>query len=209
MATDAQIAANRENAQHSTGPRTEAGKANSCRNNTRWGFRGRFEVLPSEAQEEFDRLLDSLRAEHQPQCVLEDLLILKLAQHFWLSQRAQLLQQTVLEDASLNEAERQQQLALYLRYQTTNDRGFQKCIDQLLKLRAQRVKEVIGFERQRQQAEAHAARENRQRERSEQRQAAENRKNELHHFALMLAEAKLTHQQVLNLTAERAHRQAA
>ncbi|MGH9583495.1 MAG: hypothetical protein ACRD4O_11215, partial [Bryobacteraceae bacterium] len=70
MATEAQIAANRENSQHSTGPKTEEGKASSCKNNTRWGFRGKFIVLPSESQEEFDILLERLRAEHKPQCIL-------------------------------------------------------------------------------------------------------------------------------------------
>lgn len=34
MATDAQILANQQNAQHSTGPATEAGKAASCKNDS-------------------------------------------------------------------------------------------------------------------------------------------------------------------------------
>jgi hypothetical protein len=38
MATDAQIAANQANAQHSTGPKSETGKANSSRNATKHGM---------------------------------------------------------------------------------------------------------------------------------------------------------------------------
>jgi hypothetical protein len=42
----------------------------------------------------------------------------------------------------------QKQLALYLRYQTTNERAFHKCLNDLLKLRAERHKQEIGFESQ-------------------------------------------------------------
>jgi hypothetical protein len=197
MATEAQIAANRENAQHSTGPNTEEGKANSCKNNTRRGFRGNFTVLPTESQEEFDMLLDNLRAEHKPQCILEDMLILKMAQHFWLSQRAQMLADLSM-DQETPDANPDKLFTLWLRYQTANDRGFHKCVDQLLKLRAQRLKEVIGFERHeeqvsraREQAETRQATETR-------KQASETRKQELHKYAVPLAEAKLAHQMLLN-----------
>ena len=51
MATEAQIEANRRNAQHSTGPRTEAGKANSSRNATKFGlFSTNNCVLPGEEE---------------------------------------------------------------------------------------------------------------------------------------------------------------
>ncbi|MGH9352436.1 MAG: hypothetical protein ACRD2G_09780 [Terriglobia bacterium] len=39
----------------------------------------------------FDTLYQRLLAEHKPQCIAKDILILKMAQHFWLSQRAQIL----------------------------------------------------------------------------------------------------------------------
>lgn len=124
MATEAQISANRENAQHSTGPRSEAGKANSSRNNTRWGFRGKFTFLSNESQEEFDTLLDRLREEHHPQCIVEDMLILEMAQHFWLTQRAQ-----ILCDLALEQGAAPKDFALWLRYQTTHEQGFNKCLD--------------------------------------------------------------------------------
>jgi hypothetical protein len=38
MTTDRQFIANRQNAQHSTGPRTQAGQATASRNNTRHGL---------------------------------------------------------------------------------------------------------------------------------------------------------------------------
>ena len=47
-ATDAQINANRQNAQHSAGPTSEAGKAKSSLNSVRTGLTGRSVLLPTE-----------------------------------------------------------------------------------------------------------------------------------------------------------------
>jgi hypothetical protein len=187
MATENQIRANRENAQHSTGPTSETGRAVSCLNNFRHGFTGAFTVLPSEDQDDFDALVCGLRAEHKPSTITETILVEKMAQHFWLSQRAQRLQDfTMAADLPIRDDERQ--FALFLRYQTTNDRAFSRCLNDLLKLRAERRKAEIGFESQKQK-EAQEAR----------REAAEKRKQELHQYAVLLAEAKVDHQLVLNL----------
>jgi hypothetical protein len=72
----------------------------------------------------------------------ECILVEKLAQHFWLSQRAQRY-----ADLSMDN---EKQFSLFLRYQTTNDRAFHKCLDQLLKLRAEKRKAENGFESQKQ-----------------------------------------------------------
>jgi len=55
MASDAQLDANRRNAQKSTGPRTEAGKAIAAQNGLRHGFTARRDVIGSESQGRFDR----------------------------------------------------------------------------------------------------------------------------------------------------------
>jgi hypothetical protein len=143
MSTAAQIAANQANAEKSTGPKTEEGRAASCLNNFRHGLAGvQFSVLAGEDEEEYAALLAGLKAEHQPRTFTECILVEKLAQHFWLSQRAQRLADLSIED--------EKKFALFLRYQTTNDRAFHKCLDQLLKLRAQKRKAQIGFESQKQ-----------------------------------------------------------
>jgi hypothetical protein len=192
MSTDAQIAANRANAQHSTGPNTEEGRAASSKNNLRHGFTGAFMILPWEKREEFEELLAGLRAEHQPTTITETLLVEKMAQSWWLRSRALLL-----HNSSFGDSIDQKQLALYLRYQTTHDRNFHKALNELLKLRAERRKAEIGFESQqmkqnraRQQAEEHA-----------RHQAAEKRKQELHKWKVLLAEAEVDHRvmQSLNL----------
>jgi hypothetical protein len=108
VSTENQIRANRENAQHSTGPTSETGRAASCMNNFRHGFTGVFTVLPSEDQEEFDALVRGLRAEHKPSTITETILVEKMAQHLWLSQRAQRLQDfTMAADLPIRDEERQ------------------------------------------------------------------------------------------------------
>jgi len=158
MATDSQVHANQLNAQHSTGPKTEEGKAASCMNNFRFGFTGSFTVLPSEDQDEFDHLLCGLRAEHQPSTMTERILVEKMAQHHWLSLRAQRLQDiTMGSDLAMKDQERQ--FALFLRYQTTNDRAFHRCLADLLKLKAEKRRSEIGFESQQQKKAQESRRE--------------------------------------------------
>jgi hypothetical protein len=195
MATEAQINANHASAQQSTGPISAEGKAASCRNNTRWGFRGQFAVLSSESQEEFDALLESLRADHQPESVAQDLLVLKMAQHIWLSRRAQNLCDLTLKTETANP---EKLFPLWLRNQVTNDRGFHKCLDQLLRTRSQRTKEAIGFERQKERSRAREQAEARAQARAEAHRNREEERVRLHTLAVGFAEAKLTHQNFLN-----------
>ncbi len=148
--TEARLAANRANAQLSTGPTSAEGKAISSQNNFRHGLTGTFKVLASENQEDFDQLLAALRDEHQPSTPTEDILVSKMAEQYWLSRRAQSLQDVNIEEPKA--------FALYLRYQTTNDRAFLKCLNELIKFRAARLKQERGFESQKQAAEANAAR---------------------------------------------------
>ena len=138
MSTAAQVTANRENAQHSTGPKTPEGKNASPQNAVRNGFNGRFAVLESEDATAFETLLNSLRDEHQPSTTTEHILVDRIAQHLWLSQRAQHLQDQYIETD-------EKRFSLYMRYQATNDRAFHKCLSDLLKLRAEKRKVEIGF----------------------------------------------------------------
>ena len=163
MATAAQISANQENSLHSTGPKTETGKAASCLNNLRHGLSGLFSILPSEDAAQYEALTESLRQEHQPATATELILVEKLAQHFWLSQRAQRL---------ADHAGDAQKFSVLLRYQSTHDRAFHKCLDQLAKLRAEKQKNEIGFESQK------------------RKEADETRKQELHEARLRLIHAK-------------------
>lgn len=81
MTTQAQRAANRRNAQLSTGPKTAEGKQAVSRNNFRHGLAGVFRLVSWEDPAEFDDLVSLLRAEHQPQTPTEQILVERMAQH--------------------------------------------------------------------------------------------------------------------------------
>ena len=183
MSTELQIQANRENAKSSSGPKTEAGKAVAALNNTRHGLTGAFRVLPTESQSDFDELLAVLREEHNPDTFTETTLVEAMAQHHWLRRRALNLESSCYDPAT-GAITDQKQLALYLRYQTTHERGFHKAMNDLLKLRAAKRKDQIGFESQ-QRAE-------REKERHEM-------KKERHKWDILLAEAKVDGQQLHDL----------
>ncbi|MBV8865569.1 MAG: hypothetical protein JO210_09275, partial [Acidobacteriaceae bacterium] len=88
----ARLAANRANAQLSTGPKTAEGRAVVSQNRWRHGLTGSFMLLPWERSEDFQQLAADLRSEHQPSTPTEKLLIDNMAQHHWLMQRAISLQ---------------------------------------------------------------------------------------------------------------------
>src|SRR4051812_44104754 len=69
------------------------------------------------------------------------------ARHYWLYQRALRLQETCFT-ADLTAASTQNQLSLFLRYGTTHERAFRRCLTDLLKLRKQRLQLERGFESQ-------------------------------------------------------------
>jgi hypothetical protein len=146
MITSSQIAANQANAQRSTGPKTPEGKAVSCLNRFKHGCTGAFNVLPWESQDEFDMLVGSLRDEHKPCGVTEMILVDKMAQALWLSKRAQMLQHVTFNH-EIPVCDDPKQLALYLRYQTTNERAFHKCLNDLLKLRPKSADRKLGSNR--------------------------------------------------------------
>jgi hypothetical protein len=178
MSTPAQRSANQANAQHSTGAITEMGKAASAGNNRKYSLAGAFFLLPNEEEADYRKLASDLVEEHRPSTRTEVILVEKMAQHYWTSQRAQSLQQPHFENGSAV-----QSFSLFLRYQTTHDRAFHKCIEQLAKLRAERRKEQIGFESQKRQQAA-------QEENEARKQADETRRQELHQAKVRLLNSK-------------------
>ena len=130
----AQLTANRANAQFSTGPKTETGRAISSQNRTTHGLarhNGAFILLSTEDPNGFEALKASLAVEHQPSTETEAILVNGMAESYWLANRAQTLQNTCFDpqtgqitDASL--------FSLYLRYQTTHTRAFHKSLNDLV-----------------------------------------------------------------------------
>ena len=148
MSSEAQLAANRANAQLSSGPQTESGLAAIAHNNFRHGLASTFVVLPSEDSTAYDDLLLSLNLEFSPSTETEEMLVTAMGQHHWLTQRALRLQQPLFEAAiETGAAPDGKQLGLYLRYQSTNDRAYHKALSQLLRLRSDRSRSEIGWSR--------------------------------------------------------------
>ena len=97
MASDAQILANRKNAQKSTGPRTEEGKAVSAQNAVTHGLLARQDVIQSEEQADFDRLREEMLRELAPAGPVETPLAERIVSLMWRLKRAQRLQNEVFD----------------------------------------------------------------------------------------------------------------
>jgi hypothetical protein len=148
MSTAAQIRANRENSQKSTGP-SEIGKEASSQNRVSHGLtrhNGFFKLTTSESIFLFENLIESLLNEHQPTTETEGILVNAMAESHWLANRAQNLADSCFNGA--DQIKDQKLFALYLRYQNMHTRAFYKSLNELLKLRAEKRKAEIGFEAQ-------------------------------------------------------------
>ena len=96
MATSAQVTANRANAAHSTGPKTEAGKAAAARNSTRHGFRSQTVLLPGDDPAEYQALLDTLTMSLVPLGISEQRSVREMADAEWRLRRARQYQEEML-----------------------------------------------------------------------------------------------------------------
>lgn len=87
-----QLAANRANAAHSTGPRTEAGKGRSRLNALKHGLlaseAANAGVEGEAARQAFESLSDRLENHYQPQGPVEEILVQKIAIATWRLKRA-------------------------------------------------------------------------------------------------------------------------
>ncbi len=101
-ASKKQIAANRQNAQKSTGPKTDQGKAVAARNAVKHGLHSRHILIDAprlkEDPAEFEALLEELHAELEPQTIFQEYLVRKIALCLWRSRRA-----VIAETAKIND----------------------------------------------------------------------------------------------------------
>jgi hypothetical protein len=87
MATQAQILANRLNAQKSTGPRTTEGKAAVSQNAVKHGLLARSDVITSESQAEFDLYRRQILEELNPVSPMESILAERIVTLSWRLKR--------------------------------------------------------------------------------------------------------------------------
>ncbi len=90
--SEKQLAANRQNAQLSTGPKTNEGKAVASQNAAKHGLYSDKVIVNSkylkEDQAEYDNLLFNLRADLNPIGMFQDILVQKIANCLWRLRRA-------------------------------------------------------------------------------------------------------------------------
>jgi hypothetical protein len=87
MSTEKQIAANRLNAQKSTGPRTPEGRAAVRLNGVTHGLTAKTLVLKGESEDDFKAIFESLEAEYEPETPTEETLVAQLAMATWRLRR--------------------------------------------------------------------------------------------------------------------------
>jgi hypothetical protein len=136
MTTKAQIAANRQNAQRSTGPRTAEGKARVRQNALTHGLCAFLKPGPS-----LGRLRADLRNDLHPATAAEEALVGELARCLMLEHRASRLLNLELDfnhpDANL--------VLTMRRYLNNAERSYYRALENLRNLQHQRNLQEIGF----------------------------------------------------------------
>ncbi len=89
-------AINKANAQHSTGPKTEAGKQRSSLNALRHGLTGQTIVLPSDDLESYQQHIQRFVTEYHPKGATEAQLVQSLADTAWRQNRVCALENNLL-----------------------------------------------------------------------------------------------------------------
>ncbi len=97
MATEAQVLANRLNAQKSTGPRTVEGKAAVAQNAVKHGLSARLDVIRGEDQAEFDLQREAMLGELVPVGLGESMLAERVVSLSWRLQRVERMQNEVFD----------------------------------------------------------------------------------------------------------------
>ena len=150
MASPAQILANRENAQRSSGPKTVMGKETSSRNATRHGLTGTQIVMPGENAAAYEELRQGLHHSHNPANEAEHILVDQIAANAWRLMRAQRVETAFLArlaegsedpDAAIALAflEKPKEVARIHRYVSAAQNAYYKAISQLSRLQKERA----------------------------------------------------------------------
>jgi hypothetical protein len=151
MSTQSQIDANRANAQKSSGPVTADGISVSSQNRAshRLTQYADFQLLTHEDPSAFHRLVSDLLAQFSidDKSKAERAIVERMAEHEWMRRRALQFQVSILEN---DEIFRIGQMKLFMRYESQHERAYNSCFNQLLKLRAEKRSDKIGFEREKQ-----------------------------------------------------------
>jgi len=113
MASERQIAANRLNAQQSTGPRTDAGKRRSRRNAFKHGLTAESVVAVFEDEAAYRKFERIILGDYRPETALERALVARLASLLWRLRRAVAIESGLFEIQGRIVRDRQQATAVH------------------------------------------------------------------------------------------------
>ena len=103
-ASPRRIAANRANAQHSTGPKTDSGKQRSAMNALRHGLLAQMTVLDYESKANFEHVAQQYHTRFNPADDVEANYVDELASTYWRTLRLRFLETRLINHATLHEA---------------------------------------------------------------------------------------------------------
>ncbi len=135
--TAKRAATNRANSQHSTGPRSDAGKQRSSQNALSHGLTARTAVLPTEDPEAYKLHIQQFLDEYAPANATETQLVHEIANTSWRLNRIPFLEAELLTQPS----DPQNQITLLARlglHGSRLSRQFQKAVEQLREMQDDR-----------------------------------------------------------------------
>ena len=161
MASPAQMAANRANAQKSTGPRTAAGKQRSSMSALKHGLAAKTLVLPHEDNTAYEEVRASLYSQYEPATPQECMLVDQLASAWWRTLRVRQIETDMLDlqirtlnnqypEKEKTKTTDRQALAVrfvtesekdfvnFMRYDAQIERAFYRALNTLEKLQSER-----------------------------------------------------------------------
>ena len=97
MTTEIQIVANQKNAQKSTGPRSQQGKAIVAQNALKHGLLAAQTIINTENQQEFDRHREQILDQFNPEIPMEAILVDRLVNLSWRLRRTTHLQSQTID----------------------------------------------------------------------------------------------------------------
>ena len=147
MASQAQILANRQNAQLSTGPATAPGKARSSQNARKHGLTAAVLIVRDDEREAFASLEASRATQLAPQGALEEIVFNQLLHAAWNQRRLRRLEAELFHHNldPLADPAQAPTLDRYARYQARFDRAFHRALRELKALQNGRAQRLATF----------------------------------------------------------------
>ena len=144
MSSQAQINANRSNAQHSTGPRSETGKATVSQNATRHGLSSKYLPLSEAERPLFEELEADLRQRINPIGALQESIFMELAAGVWKrSVVNRLLAEATATTESLFDEEPSDRVRKLQRHKADQDRAVNRAMRQLKELQTNAMLQAL------------------------------------------------------------------